>query len=503
MAAAEAAQTSLDPSFAPEDPSLPKPWKGLIDGSTGVLYYWNPETNVTQYEKPAGSAPPVPPGPPLASTLQLAPVITSNSTPSNGPSSQQPTEQQTFQQPFEHVQQLQQNQLQPSVQQIPLQQLHQQPYQQLQSVQGQPPLQISQQPSQQYSHLQHLPFHQAPYIQGQNISRPQGQFQYQPGPHAFQFPYQQGQQPKSLQPLVGQELNESQAAHQLGQQLQGSQQSEQQVQRLQASNAMHEPGQKSVSNCCSAVWDAATCAELLEATGHASTRPTTFSATVAANWLSKSGGQWGSSSLLQQTANHLLPGLTSQAHTPQSGVNIIQPQQQSPIKPSSGMDQAHQAGLKSSHHQVQTGSPLFPNQMSHSMGRPSVVSKCGYAEDPHERRGADFYSSGRSEGPMIIPDMRVGASGLPPSFPTKFSNSGHPGGLPSHGPPNMYGNAAFAQSTSVGPHPRMFGAPDSPNISADAYGRHHEVTAMGDNIPASFMTFEATGFPPEIMREVL
>ncbi|KAG0482299.1 hypothetical protein HPP92_010383 [Vanilla planifolia] len=247
MAAAEAAQTSLGPSFAPEDPSLPKPWKGLIDGSTGVLYYWNPETNVTQYEKPAGSAPPVPPGPPLASTLQLAPVITSNSTPSNGPSSQQPTEQQTFQQPFEHVQQLQQNQLQPSVQQIPLQQLHQQPYQQLQSVHGQPPLQISQQPSQQYSHLQHLPFHQAPYIQGQNISRPQGQFQYQPGPHAFQFPYQQGQQPKSLQPLVGQELNESQAAHQLGQQLQGSQQSEQQVQRLQASNTMHEPGQKSQS----------------------------------------------------------------------------------------------------------------------------------------------------------------------------------------------------------------------------------------------------------------
>ncbi|KAG0482244.1 hypothetical protein HPP92_010328 [Vanilla planifolia] len=25
---------------------------------------------------------------------------------------------------------------------------------------------------------------------------------------------------------------------------------------------------------------------------------------------------------------------------------------------------------------------------------------------------------------------------------------------------------------------------------------------MGDNIPASFMTFEATGFPPEIMREI-
>lgn len=40
------------PRFAPEDPTLPKPWKGLVDGNTGYLYYWNPETNVTQYERP-------------------------------------------------------------------------------------------------------------------------------------------------------------------------------------------------------------------------------------------------------------------------------------------------------------------------------------------------------------------------------------------------------------------------------------------------------------------
>ncbi|EPS71775.1 hypothetical protein M569_02982, partial [Genlisea aurea] len=43
-------------SFAPEDPSLPKPWKGLVDGKTGYLYYWNPETNATQYEKPVESS---------------------------------------------------------------------------------------------------------------------------------------------------------------------------------------------------------------------------------------------------------------------------------------------------------------------------------------------------------------------------------------------------------------------------------------------------------------
>ncbi|XP_047982179.1 ATP-dependent RNA helicase-like protein DB10 [Salvia hispanica] len=38
--------------YAPEDPGLPKPWKGLVDDKTGYVYYWNPETNITQYEKP-------------------------------------------------------------------------------------------------------------------------------------------------------------------------------------------------------------------------------------------------------------------------------------------------------------------------------------------------------------------------------------------------------------------------------------------------------------------
>lgn len=57
------ASATATPRYAPEDPTLPKPWKGLVDGKTGYLYYWNPETNVTQYEKPVassrtGSAPP-------------------------------------------------------------------------------------------------------------------------------------------------------------------------------------------------------------------------------------------------------------------------------------------------------------------------------------------------------------------------------------------------------------------------------------------------------------
>jgi hypothetical protein len=40
------------PWYALKDPSLPKPWRGLVDDITSYLYYWNPDTNVTQYERP-------------------------------------------------------------------------------------------------------------------------------------------------------------------------------------------------------------------------------------------------------------------------------------------------------------------------------------------------------------------------------------------------------------------------------------------------------------------
>lgn len=47
-----ASSATAGPRYAPEDPSLPKPWRGLVDGKTGYLYFWNPVTNVTQYQKP-------------------------------------------------------------------------------------------------------------------------------------------------------------------------------------------------------------------------------------------------------------------------------------------------------------------------------------------------------------------------------------------------------------------------------------------------------------------
>ncbi|KAK8982857.1 hypothetical protein V6N11_060177 [Hibiscus sabdariffa] len=57
LAMAAAATASGGSQYAPPDPTLPKPWKGLVDGNTGYLYFWNPVTNVTQYERPVFSVP--------------------------------------------------------------------------------------------------------------------------------------------------------------------------------------------------------------------------------------------------------------------------------------------------------------------------------------------------------------------------------------------------------------------------------------------------------------
>eukprot|EP00249_Psilotum_nudum_P015797 c25525_g1_i1 orf=2-2320(-) len=67
----------LGPRFAPHDPTLPPPWRALVDGSTGYIYYWNPETNVTQYERPVPQAPPLPAGPPPAATPASVPISSS------------------------------------------------------------------------------------------------------------------------------------------------------------------------------------------------------------------------------------------------------------------------------------------------------------------------------------------------------------------------------------------------------------------------------------------
>ena len=149
MATAEAASAALGPRYAPDDPTLPKPWKGLIDGSTGLLYYWNPETNVTQYEKPAASPPlPAVSAPNLAHSVQPGGVAAQHgqqqlmqtshqqlSYPSqqHGQQASQGGQQQSSQSlqsmqqsGLQQFRQQQQQMLQPMSQQIPPQQMHHQ-----------------------------------------------------------------------------------------------------------------------------------------------------------------------------------------------------------------------------------------------------------------------------------------------------------------------------------------------------------------------------------------
>jgi ATP-dependent RNA helicase DDX5/DBP2 len=64
MASSASAPASKGPRYAPPDPTLPQPWRALIDGNTGYIYFWNPETKVTQYERPVGAVPAASPSQP-------------------------------------------------------------------------------------------------------------------------------------------------------------------------------------------------------------------------------------------------------------------------------------------------------------------------------------------------------------------------------------------------------------------------------------------------------
>uniref|UniRef100_A0A1J3D5R2 DEAD-box ATP-dependent RNA helicase 40 n=1 Tax=Noccaea caerulescens TaxID=107243 RepID=A0A1J3D5R2_NOCCA len=186
MATTEAAPASTGPRYAPEDPTLPKPWKGLIDGSTGILYYWNPETNITQYERPCAPPPPLPAGPPPK--LAQIPV---------------PSGHQEQAKPVAHVsqhhglpQQYPQQHVRPQMmqqQQMPQQSRQQFPQQHSQSMASHQQNQHSQMPQQlshQYAHSQQQQYMgYRPYMQPQG---PQNSHQTpQVGPQGQQFPSQQ------------------------------------------------------------------------------------------------------------------------------------------------------------------------------------------------------------------------------------------------------------------------------------------------------------------------
>ncbi|KAK9147107.1 hypothetical protein Sjap_007010 [Stephania japonica] len=203
--------------------------------------------------------------------------------------------------------------------------------------------------------------------------------------------------------------------------------------------------------------------------------------------------QYGTSSLNRPESG------SSLAQLPQNGDDLILGQQI--------------GGTMSRNHM---GPSIVQNQQSG--GLPNMLKR-STEEEASGRPAGDYYFSANKDGPMMAPpqpslpavpmgqnqqEIRIG--GIPPHI----APPGHIGGLNAaagHGMPNMFSHGAMAQpfpnNLNMRPPMRMLSSPEVSNPSpADVYRQQHEVTATGDNVPAPFMTFEATGFPPEILREM-
>ncbi|KAI3941150.1 hypothetical protein MKW92_047542 [Papaver armeniacum] len=502
MSTTEASSASLGPRYAAEDPSLPKPWKGLIDGSTELLYYWNPETNITQYERPAsvGVAPPLSSSqPPSVSVPQISAVPMTQTVQSSGMMVQQVhqmayTQQQQGQQVPNDLQQqthyMSQQQGMPIAQQGPQlgqaqgmqqdaqmmqQQIRQQMAHQPQPAQHQtqqaPQHQFLNQQPQQMMYQQSLYGQQLPQSQPQHTANQQGQ-QYPPQQRQ-QFPPQQGQQFSSQQ---GQQFSSQQ-----GQQFPSQQGQHSGYPVREQAEFQHQQGNQ---------------------IGFSGSQP-----------------QQGGSSLHNPQAD------SHSTHTPNMSYHAINQHQFSGSsvnvpQSNSSRAQAQQTGTDSVHWQ-QMGGPMVHNQM----GQPNLHNqqpsgnligmKMGYGEDPRGRDGNGSYFNADKEGSMMVSqqpkiasipmtrnqqDPRISQNVAP--IRAGGSNNGV-GPAVSHMYNHAGGGNAFPNNTPTRPPPNMLGMTDATNLSpVDAYLRQHEVTASGDNVPAPFMSFEATGFPPEILREI-
>lgn len=499
MAIPEAATASLGPRYAPDDPTLPQPWKALIDGSTGLLYYWNPDTNVTQYEKPSALPPPLPPGPPPeASAPKLAPIPGASTVQQYDSQGQQ--SQQAFAQPGQMTHMAQHAQV---TQQVPHGSQGVLTGQQQGSPAG-PAIQQASFMPQLRSQMIQQPGHQMPSQMGQTPN--------QPGPHVSQpamqqiMPQQLGSQAQAFSSIEMGQPHGYQFSHQQAQHVAYPQNLPPQGQQIPQQQNQHVPQNQQFS--------------------HQQEHKVGFQQREDVDF--PQGKRVGFSPQQVQ-----LTGISSAQNPPIGTGSVIRPQM------SAQPAQALQFG-SSSVNVLQSSSlgqwqqntndsgqrppaPRFPGQMGSNMAHgqeldtPPVGSK-GYEENTLGRGGNDYYynSNSRIQPPTQQPklaaipvarnqhEMRMGDPPLQnpvPALPSAFNSMS--------GPPmqNIYGQAAggppFSNSNLMRPPGTLIGPPGSIHPSSvEVYLQKHEVTATGGDVPAPFMTFEDTGFPPEILREI-
>ncbi|EOY06862.1 DEAD box RNA helicase family protein isoform 2 [Theobroma cacao] len=494
MATAEAAPATLGPRYAPDDPTLPKPWKGLIDGSTGLLYYWNPETNVTQYERPASLPPPLPPGlPPAVSTPKLAPIPVAHSVQPNGVVAQMGQKQvpQGAQQQGQQMSQLPQQQGSMVLQGSDLQG-QQQPSSQM----GQP----IQQPG------QFIPQQNRPQIiqhsNQQMMSQMGQQMPQQPSQH---LPQQQGQQPGQLMPQqaihqMPQQLGQQTMQHQNSQmsQPQGHQYAHQHLQYMAYQQSVLPKGQQS--------------SQPRGAQGQQYPNQEDYKAAPPKreDVDFQLGNQTGfSPSQFQQmgmSSSQNVSSGTNSVQMPQTGLYLGQAQQftGSSINMQQPTPMAHsqQSGADLVHQQQ---GRRFQNNMGPGIMQSNIPPSglnTSYEDNLHGRAGKDGPMMGPQQPSLSARPMEMRVGGLPPQNVIP----GHGGGfnaIAGHAMHNMYGHAGPPYSNNALMRPTFVGSADTASLSpAEAYRKQHEVTATGDNVPAPFIRFEDTGFPPEILREI-
>ncbi|XP_022842369.1 DEAD-box ATP-dependent RNA helicase 40 [Olea europaea var. sylvestris] len=513
METPEAVTPATGPRYAPDDPTLPQPWKGLIDGSTNLLYYWNPETNVTQYEKPEALPPPLPSGPPpppTVSTPKMNPVPVVRSQQPDGVQGQQNLQ-------MTQIQHLQGQQMSSSLQQ---------------QTQVAPPAaqqKVAHTELQQGSQLGPSMQHQSHLSQQQ--FRPQ--LMQQPGqqmpPSVGQIPILPGQQglpqghPQSTQQVPMQPVQQTsyQGMHQMpqgpqGQMYSGAQMGHphgypltpQQNQYTYQQN-MHPQGPPDSSQQAQHLMQGQQFSHQQE---HKMGFPPRYDLEI------QQGKQTGFSPVhIQQTGTLSAQNLPANSiHAPHIGIQPSQTMQydrSSVNVQQSGADLAVKSG--GSRFQNETGHGVIHGQQQQNL--PLVGSKMAYEENPIGRTGNDYSYNLNKDGRAMPQHPKLAALPMPRTqqesrmrdFPPQNvainlpGQSNSPAGPPMHA---SYGHATvnppFPGNSLVRP-PGMMGPSDAiPLSAAEIYREQHEVTATGDNVPAPFMTFEATGFPPEILHEI-
>ncbi|KAF9595114.1 hypothetical protein IFM89_037048 [Coptis chinensis] len=450
--------SSEGPQYAPEDPTLLKPWKGLIDGTSGVLYYWNPESNVTQYERPEQPAPPSV----SVSAPKLAPIPMARSVVHNNGTMAPPGQEfnqyvsQGQQQMFQPVQQQGQFNKPPQYQSSYYGEdtQHQQTMQMGQGVQPNKWQPMQQQPREQMLQQQQQPGNQMP----QQFEQPSWQHEVPKQSHlqGQQFLSQQQQiPPQATLNMPGQQIQPQ--SHQ------GAYQQGQQIQPPPALQGNYQQGQQ---------------------VGFSPREESKF----------QRGKETGfSPSMINQ------PGTYFQ-NRPETGAPVQpQPHRADPV---------HQQSMGRPMFQSQPGSGFIPDQQP---GGRSMGLKMGYGDDMPGRAGnTSYFNANNRGGAGMVPQLPNLATVPVLQNPKEmgvphFIAPGHANGSSSVTSPAMAqmnnhvtGGQPFSRN-AVGIPPGSL----DPNLSAvDMYRREHEVTATGDNVPVPFMSFEATGFPPEILREV-